>query len=84
MSAKGKISKLNARIKLLEGGDFYNKSQETMNSQSKVIRALKSQLADAEVKLEKWHYCCAGLSILLVLAMIAAGDNLVEFVMGIF
>jgi hypothetical protein len=78
------IAKLRARIKLLEGGEFYNKSQETMNSQSKIIRALKSQLADAEVKLEKWQYFCAGISMLLVLAMIAAGDNLVEFVMGIF
>jgi hypothetical protein len=76
------INKLKARIKLLEGGDFYNKSQETMNSQSKIIRALNHQLDNASLKAERWQYFCAGLSMLLVLAMIAAGDNLVEFVMG--
>jgi hypothetical protein len=77
MSAKGKIAKLNARIKLLEGGDFYNKSQEALNSQARLIRELKSQV-------EKLQYWRGGLAMLTVLAMIAAGDNLVEFVMGVF
>jgi hypothetical protein len=84
MSAKGKIAKLNARIKLLEGGDFYNKSQETMNSQSKIIRTLNHQLDNANLKAERLQYWRGGLAILLVLAMIAAGDNLVEFIAGIF
>jgi hypothetical protein len=76
MSEKS-IKKLRARIKLLEGGDFYNQSQDALNSQARLIRELKSQV-------EKLQYWRGGLAILLVLAMVAAGDNLVEFVMGIF
>lgn len=76
MNERGKIAKLQARIKLLESGDFYKKSQEELNSQARQIRFLKREVS----KLEFWR---AGLSISTVLALIAAGDSFVELALGL-
>lgn len=77
MSHKNKIAKLQARIAQLEGGDFYNKSQEALNSQARQIRHLKGEVR----KLENWR---VALAITTVLAIITAGDNFIELVLGVF